>query len=345
MNTPTTTRIAGNIPSKGHLSTFLTHVLGVCILFILPEVLLSISDHDFDSGHNYRVYIKAAIYVAVFYINYHVITDRTLGRRVNLPRFFLYNLILTCVALGALQYLTGSATHLFRNFVMIVLTMSLSAAIKITYKWIELDIRVKDDISRRREEELKQLKAQIHPHFLFNTLNSIYALIDIAPDTARDAVHRLSSMMRYMIYENPRFVTLQQETEFTAHYIQLMRLRLTEGARLDVTLDSSQCPERRMPPLIFINLIENVFKHGQPDHPMRISLTAEPDGTVTCTTFNHMAANVTAHRSHRPSSGIGLTNLRRRLELIYGSDAGLATESDGRTFTARLTIKPTNENG
>lgn len=351
-----------------NISTFLTHVLGVVILFIIPEVLLSISEKNAGVHHALHVYVKAAVYVMVFYVNYFVIVEYTLVRRVRLGRFALYNAILITVALLILS--TGHlhnhshmppppppGMHTFeeqffprplkgirivRDTIMMVLAVGLGTAIKLTYKLIEQDMRRVRTQSRKREEELIRLKSQLHPHFLFNTLNSIYALIDISPDSARDAVHRLSGMLRYVLYEDCQRVTLKREIDFIDHYIRLMKLRLPDSMMVNARLDCSACCDAEVPPLIFINVVENAFKHGNtgnPSHTIEISITGSADGTVTCRTANHFNPAV----RNSGSEGVGMTNLRRRIGLIYGDDASLTTHTDGDMYYAVLTIRTTNK--
>lgn len=360
-----------SMPSALDISTFLTHVLGLVILFVIPELLLSISERGIEIHPGLHVYLKAAVYIMVFYINYFIIVEYTLVRHVRLGRFMLYTLILIIVALLILS--TGlmlgrhqipppppfqghkagpdSLSHpksfvsiqLLRDTIMMVLAVGLGTAIKLTYKLIEQDMRRVRTHSSKREEELNRLKSQLHPHFLFNTLNSIYALIDISPDSARDAVHRLSGMLRYVLYEDRQRVTLKREVDFIDHYIRLMKLRLPHSNMVNVRLDCSTCLEMEVPPLIFINLVENAFKHGNtgnPSHNIEISITGEADGTVTCSTVNHF--NRENSQSHR--EGVGMTNLRRRLNLIYGAAASITTHTKGDMYFATLIIKTKQPN-
>lgn len=124
-----------------------------------------------------------------------------------------------------------------RELLVVVLTVALGQAIKFIYKTHRVQRRHHELMARERENELKQLKAQLNPHFLFNTLNSIYALIDIAPAKAKDAIHRLSKMLRYILYENQGVITFGEECEFLRHYTDLMRLRLSQSFPVRVEID------------------------------------------------------------------------------------------------------------
>ncbi|MDE6467307.1 MAG: sensor histidine kinase, partial [Muribaculaceae bacterium] len=183
--------------------------------------------------------------------------------------------------------------------------------------------------------ELAQLKSQLNPHFLFNTLNTIYALVDVSPEDAKRAVHHLSGLLRYMLYEDVAEVKLSQETDFIENYVSLMRMRLAgRDVKVEISLDGHG--DAPVPPLLFIPLIENAFKYGTEDSsevPVEIRIAVERE-RVICTTAN----SFTEHESTRKDSGIGLANLRRRLHLLYGSSAGFSTEVKNNIFHTHLSI-------
>ncbi len=350
-------------PSRRHLSrqtvvNFFTHLICITILFVLPEVLMSISGpqpHRMPAG----IYLKSLVFVTVFYLNYYVIIDRTLGQPRGWVKFTLSNVVLIALVLVVLYFvgryllpkrmdhqphiretLTAirAASFLLRDLVMIVLTIALSVAIRLSDRWIRLERRRQEEKTTRREEELNRLKSQLNPHFLFNTLNSIYALIAISPDKAQKAVHELSRLLRYMLYDNHSTVTLRQELEFIDNYVRLMRLRIPESTPISLTLDAGNDADMPIAPLMFINIVENMFKHGitlRRDCPLEISVTAH-DGVVTCITTNHIAPSEPGRE--QASQGIGISNLRRRLDLLYGSNASLASDERDGLFRVKLII-------
>ena len=110
---------------------------------------------------------------------------------------------------------------------MLTLTLALAVALRLSVKWKDLQQQRRELISNQRAVELDNLKSQLNPHFLFNTLNTIYVLIAVAPDKAQGAVHRLSGLLRYMLYEDTANVMLSQEADFIENYVSLMRLRLS----------------------------------------------------------------------------------------------------------------------
>ena len=168
--------------------------------------------------------------------------------------------------------------------------------------------------------ELSLLKAQINPHFFFNTLNNIYALTHIDGEQARAALHRLSRMMRYVLYETPAGHTrLSQEISFMRDYIELMHLRLS--SRVTVRLDAPDPPRPDQPiaPMIVLTFIENAFKHGvsaTSASTISISLRQPTETSMQLVVRNTLFPERADEDDDEPG-GIGLTNTRRRLDLLY----------------------------
>ncbi len=149
---------------------------------------------------------------------------------------------------------------------------------RLSTRWADVQLQKQKLISAQNAMELDSLRRQLNPHFLFNTLNTIYALIDIDSDTAKEAVHKLSGMLRQMLYENEPAVALSREAELLTNYTELMRLRMGSGEKnLEVVIDIDSGKDAEVPSLLFIPLIENAFKYGlqaRPQHPIRIRLAA-----------------------------------------------------------------------
>lgn len=307
-------------------------------MFILPEALMRMAS-PWKSLASWHMYVNCAVMVGTFYLNYYIIIPRTLtgarGRRWWL--FVGLNLLLVVGAALLMYYLNtlgghprrhrnrdewqiilATASFIMRDVVMLVLVVSLALMLRLSAKWTELERRQRELISARRESELSNLRSQLNPHFLFNTLNSIYSLIAISPPEAQKAVHDLSALLRYVVYENPERVPLQSEVNFVANYVELMRLRM--GARpVEFTTDISGSPQ--IAPLLFVTLVENAFKHGNtsdPSLPIRIHIKADGE-LIACSTFNHSDSAAVKDAA----GGVGLANLKRRLELLYGDEARL----------------------
>ncbi|MDB5243398.1 MAG: signal transduction histidine kinase LytS, partial [Spirosoma sp.] len=165
--------------------------------------------------------------------------------------------------------------------------------------------------------ELSFLKAQINPHFFFNTLNNIYALTLVDVELARDALHRLSRMMRYVLYETQNgTASLSKEVSFVGDYIQLMQLRLTD--KVTVTLNTpSPLHDQPIAPMLLLPFVENAFKHGVSAlQPSLIAINIQQEQNKLLLEVRNTLFMDKNH-SLEAGSGIGLTNTRRRLDLLY----------------------------
>lgn len=164
---------------------------------------------------------------------------------------------------------------------------------------------------------MKNLRNQLNPHFLLNTLNNIYALIAFDSDKAQAAVQELSRLLRHVLYDNQQnFVALGKEMDFIRNYIELMRIRLASNVTVETQIDVRADSRTEIAPLIFISLIENAFKHGiSPTESsfIRIHFSESP-GQVCCEIANSYHPKSQADKS---GSGIGLEQVRKRLELTY----------------------------
>lgn len=340
--------------------TVLIHLIVISMLFIIPEIISEYSHPNWKRPPEFRfaVYFKSAIYIAIFYLNYFIIIPKTLlgngrGRVWAYIGWNLLALIVMLAAAWAVQHYAfppkprwGSyrpnvwreVSFLLRDGGMIVLTIALSTAMRYGENWAAIEKRHEQLVASQKADELANLKSQLNPHFLFNTLNTIYALIEVSPAQAQEAVHELSALLRYVLYESPATVKLSQEIAFAKNYISLMQMRLPQGA-IEASFDAKSNPE--VAPLLFVTLIENAFKHGNTGvsgHKIEISISSTDDGEINCRTRNHFNP-----KANGDGGGIGLSNLRRRLQLIYGSDARLSTKIEGDVFEASLTIHPNTQ--
>ncbi|WP_240737191.1 sensor histidine kinase [Hymenobacter metallicola] len=188
------------------------------------------------------------------------------------------------------------------------------------------------------EAELVYLKAQINPHFLFNTLNNIHTLVYKQAPAAPEAVLHLASLMRYMIYEsNAATVPLAREMDYLRDYVSLQQLRYKNSpvVNLHIAGDTESC---YIAPLLFIHLLENAYKHS----PARLEpgdlqvSVAVNEGTLTFSVQNPIGTNAASRLEE--SGGIGLPNVRKRLALLYPGQHTLTIQDTGAIFRVLLTI-------
>jgi Histidine kinase len=184
--------------------------------------------------------------------------------------------------------------------------------------------------------QLVLLRNQVSPHFLMNTLNNIHSLIDINTDEAKEAIIKLSKMMRYLLYETEtEKTTLKKEIEFLESYIKLMKLRFNESVKITLNLPSV-IPDKTIPPFIFTSLIENAFKHGisyKDESFINIDMVIG-DERLILVVKNSKTDNI----QNEEFSGIGLENTRKRLELLYGTNYHLDIIDNKDLFTVNLSV-------
>lgn len=232
-----------------------------------------------------------------------------------------------------------------QNLFTLILVVGLGAAIRMTQDWRKVENARKEAELGLAEAELKNLRSQINPHFLLNTLNNIYALIEFDATKAQAAVHDLSKLLRHALYDNQQsFVPLTKEIDFLKGYIELMRIRMASHVSLNIEFDVKEESTTLIAPLIFISLIENAFKHGiSPTEPSHIDISIkESGGQIACRIAN---SNFPKDKNDKSGSGIGLQQVQKRLDLMYKGNYTWekGTSSDGREYVSSLTINSKQE--
>ncbi|MDM8162095.1 histidine kinase [Labilibaculum sp. K2S] len=227
----------------------------------------------------------------------------------------------------------------FFTFIYIGVTSFLS----LMREWFvlqKISFQLKDIEKEKLEAELKALKAQINPHFLFNTLNNIYSLTLDKSDKAPSLVLKLSDLMRYILYDcNDRYVLLEKELEFIKNYLDLQKIRLDDSipVKMEVKGDAARS---KIAPLLFEPLIENAFKHGA---------YGKNNGGFVNILFNfedknHIELSIENRSEHgwnkenEKNSGIGIKNVIRRLELLYPEKHRLEIKDEDSLFKISLQI-------
>ena len=338
--------------------TLISHILVISIVFILPEVIFTNSFTDPDHPAPLGVYIHAVVYIIVFYYNYFFLIDRLLFRK-RMLLYIVSVLIFVILLVSGAEFLSsltrpespghmhgpvpGNFVMAIRNFAISLLSVGLSLALKFSMRWTKIERMNEKIMSEQKDMELANLKKQLNPHFLFNTLNNIYALIQIDSKRAQDAVHQLSKMLRYALYEDSQEVELAKDLDFVRNFIELMKLRLSANYQLSVDIPRQVSSDLRIAPLLFISLIENAFKYGMASSKpsvIMISITVTGE-TVRCHTENSFFPEKVADKS---SSGIGLSNLKRRLALVYSNHYNLEYGISGNMFISDLSINLTTKN-
>lgn len=330
----------------------LIHLLCWGLILAFPLFLYRQNDTMTDMLRHYLRSLGGTLcYMTIFYLNYIYFVPKLLFENKR-KRFVLYNIFAIFVLVAFMTwwwYLMGelfpnlnpmpaafNAPPKWTRFVqmsfMLILIVGLSVAIRMSQRWQKLQNAKKEAERIRSDAELKNLRNQLNPHFLLNTLNNIYALIAFDPEKAQVAVGELSKLLRHALYDNQKhFVPLYKEVEFIENYIDLMKMRVTNNVKINTNIDIDEDDSTPIAPLIFISLIENAFKHGisqSGEGEIDITIT-NTDNRITCEIVN---TNHPKRDNDKSGSGIGLEQVARRLELMYPDhytwDKGLDTTTN-----------------
>lgn len=205
--------------------------------------------------------------------------------------------------------------------------------------WFDLESKKKEIENERLTAELRFLKAQINPHFLFNTLNNLYYLAMINSPNTTEVIEKLSQMMRYMLYDsNHPKVALTKEIEYMKNYISLEKLRLDNQVPINFDIEGNP-DEVKIVPLIFITFLENAFKHGVSNSStnayVNIKIDIEGQNCIYSVENSKLPQNM---ENTNEKSGIGLQNVNRRLDLSYPKNYELTVNEDEKDYKIVLKL-------
>ncbi|MBQ6612536.1 MAG: sensor histidine kinase [Alistipes sp.] len=333
----------------------MVYALVWAIIYLIPFMNAHLmSEEAVDFGKVVISWAKITPYFAIFLVHNYCLSPLLLRNRYGW--YIVLSVVLVASIFGAIEALDfrywqsnehlrdkASLTELawYWNVLFGILMAGANSMIKLYYRAISAEQRMAMLERQNIESQMQYLKYQINPHFLMNTLNNIHSMIDFDKDMARKSVMDLSRMMRHVLYDSgEQTTTLDKEVEFLSNYIELMRIRYIDDIDISFTFpDMNVCRRVELPPLLLIVLVENAFKHGisynQESH-IHINLYVDDD-ELTCVVAN------SRHYSHSSEhSGIGLNNITRRLDLLFGSRYVLdIDDGDEKQYIVKLVIPVT----
>lgn len=325
------------------------HILYHVLVWVILMALLYFSNgHQTTPSHNLLFFITTLTNIATFYAAYFFVTPFFVNQKnffLGLTRLLIVLIISVCTKftialfnfvtiappelnITKLQYL-GSA------FMMSVAYILAGYAFRLVMNSLKLEQTRKNLENEKLNAELAFLKSQINPHFLFNSLNNIYSLAYQKSDKAPEAILKLSEIMRYMLYEsNVEKVALEDEINYLESYIDLQKLRVKEHVSLELVINVDNFQHRVMP-MLLISFLENVFKHGittDEESPIRILVEVEHGR------LHFKAQNKKSNLNKDKMGGIGMSNLKRRLELGYPDRHSLSLQDNGEYYSSELFV-------
>jgi hypothetical protein len=346
------------------------HTLVWIILFSLPILFFpgDISSFELILRMNWVFLFFAGI---IFYLNYLALIDLFIFNKKTIW-FIAINILLIAVFtwLNNLIIESGPAPFMFndpghfpspgmngpeghsldrffrpdrnmffiRNAGTYIIPVIISLTLKVLYRLKKTETEKKEIQTEHLQSELSHLKHQLHPHFFFNSLNNIYSLIDISPKKSKEAIHGLAKLVRYLLYETDgKWVKMSQEIDFLKQYVQLMKLRLNDNTTISCSFPEEPC-DYIIAPLLFLPIIENAFKYGvsaKEKSEIKIELKINSGNAE----FSSQNSYYKQDEPEKPEIGIGLENLKKRLNLLYPDKYTFTTEIANNIYKAHLSIK------
>lgn len=291
-----------------------------------------------------------------FYLFYFIITQKVLTRK-GMVSVSVYGILYLAISGFLVTYISflpfayvlspsnpfeyafseGIKERIYGMVAYITTMAILGILSKVSLIWYGNQIKQKETEQQNISNELAMLKAQINPHFLFNTLNNIKSLIKSIPAKAIYSIDKLTDIMQYMIFDSSSVtVPLGDEIRHIENYLDLEKIRYSDTAFIDFKV-TGDFQDIKIPPLIFMPFIENAFKHGNklaPSPGITINIETSKD-FILFETINFIKEN---NDMHIKNSGFGLVNIRRRLDLLFEDKYTLTIVDENKTFSVNLNL-------
>lgn len=332
-------------------SRWLMHIIAWAIVFLLPYIFTS-EYHDkrsfFGPNDSAFIYLDTAtkiFWVLLFYLNAEILIPRFLYKKqyflFSALQVLLFFVIMIIHGFFFELMISGRTFNFFRsssyNIVAFLFTITVSIAYKTFSDRAKTDKAADEKQKENLKTELSFLRSQISPHFLFNVLNNMVALARMKSEELEPTIVKLSALMQYMLYEtDEEKVLLKSEVEYLQSYIDLQKQRFSNKLKLDVLFDVKE-DWHTIEPMLLIPFVENAFKHG-------IGSVQGPIIEIFLKT-GHNQLEFTVKNKYKSidaikdkTSGIGLANVKRRLELLYGNNHQLAIDKTADWFSVSLKL-------
>lgn len=322
------------VPTGIYYALVLVNISGFILLCYINNLILL---PRLISRKKYLLYILSAI--ALSYLGAYAETALLKYQHVYYPKLQMFTVSIVAspmtndLSLGAIYREMGTVRVLVQAF-MIGFT-----GFWYINAYTQREKLMDEIVKKQVETELNFLKSQVNPHFLFNTLNNLYGLTLVKSDIAPEAILKLSSLLRYTLYEsNVPLISFEKEKDMMQAYIDIEMLRLHEGDNMTFTIMTDS--EKDIPPLLWLPILENVFKHGtttmnhQPDIDFRFTIR---EGVLHIFSKNSVKIDRQDNKLEK-FGGIGLVNLSKRLELLYPGKHSIYTSMENGYYTADIQI-------
>jgi two-component system LytT family sensor kinase len=317
------------------------------IIFILFWTALSAGVGILNALTNALIF--AFFHSIVAYTNIYILFPKLLQKRKYLLYllFLLGSMFLACFPIAWCLSMVNTLSDVWSplaiisSFLSIFYTVAIVMVLKLTKSWYDRDKRTKELEKESMQAELKFLKSQINPHFLFNSLNSLYSLTLKKSDRAPELVLKLSEILRYLLYESgEEKVSLEKEIAYLKNYIELEQIRQGERARISLEING-EINGQLIEPMLFLPFVENSFKHGINSQLQQVWVEMKLNTTESELQFEIENSKSGSGRvyGNDKSHGIGLLNVKKRLELLYPAKHELAIFDLKNSYKVVLSLK------
>ncbi|QKX06608.1 sensor histidine kinase [Aquimarina sp. TRL1] len=335
---------------KKNKQLFFHIIIWIAVVFTIANQLF-LEKGEFPVKFLLRIWIN----IVLFYVNYLFLVPRLLLKKKTLQYtlcavliiitpVFLNKVILTPIhqfdrIAGEDELFLFKKLEIGISILFNVISLIIGTSLRIYEEWKKNEKKNQEIESKRVTSELLYLKSQLNPHFLFNSLNSIYSLTTKKSDIAPEAVITLSELMRYMLYQtDSEFVLLHQELDYIQNYIKLQRLRIANNEDVNIQIHGSIL-NQKIKPLLLISFIENAFKYGtdfKGNTEVKIEIYVH-QGELQFSCINLIGNR----KKDYQNSGIGLQNTKERMQLLYPDKHWLMVKEENNRFIVELTLKLT----
>lgn len=321
------------------------------LCFVLIPILISLGEHEHDKPNIRSLILFALYYASIVYFNNLILVPFLFYKKkywqhllIIIPLIILWatiqvefhNIFYGCHCIIYINT-ENVATATFQVGAIVFIF----AAIKIVRDYLKNEEEYKEKEQIRLENEVSLLKGQINPHFLFNTLNSLYSYALEESPKVPDFVLKLSEMLRYMLYEcNESFVSLEKEVNYLKNYIDLQEIRMEGRGEVKLIIEGN-LNEYKIAPALLINFVENCFKHTLDSYINHIKVMVNihvTNGELLFITENNKTEEGSIKNGLEKGNGIGLKNVKKRLDIIYPKRYSLDIISGESTYKSELKI-------
>ena len=336
------------------IKTIVIHVFFWIMFFLLPFILRP----DFsDRPKNSVPFSTAALIlylfvflsiVVLFYLNAHYVFERTIKKK-HFVKLAIYQLSIALLILLSFNFflsLSRSVELKGAPAVFPIMIYTITTIISLTYYLFNDKARLEKEQAEREREflkaELQFLRWQISPHFLFNVLNNMAALARLESQQLEPIIIKLSNLMRYMLYDSEgKRNSLENELDYIRNYISLQTLRFGDKINIGLMTDIDDTILFEIEPMLLIPFVENAFKHGTSgivDPLIKVTVSLKRSANGTSLFLFEVKNKYNENESTEETLGIGLSNVKRRINLLYGKNAGIVIDQSNNIYKIILNI-------